>query len=217
MERKTMHSATLDRLPKYLAYLRSLPDEPDAMISSTSLGAALGISGILVRKDLAKICEKGHPKRGRLRSSVIHDIEKYMLVNEPVNAVVIGDGHLGLALLKCTTFANYGVNVLAGFGFSPIPTAKPWGKPLLPLDELECYCQQNSVQMGILAVSAEEAQAACDLLVRCGIRAVWNFSLCDLTVPEHVHLKQENIPALALPLCLALKKDSSDEMGMSKL
>lgn len=217
MKQKSANSATLSRLPKYLAYLKSLPGEPDARISSVSLGAALGVNDILVRKDLAKICGKGSPKRGRLLADVICDIERYFLVNKPVNAVVIGCGHLGLALLECTAFANYGINILAAFDHAPSRTIKANIKPVLSLKQLKSYCLQNSVQMGILTTSEDNAQDICDLLIYCGIRAVWNFSPCNLTVPDHIHLKQENIPASAVSLCLALKKDASDETGMSKL
>ena len=207
MERNALCPAILTRLPRYLAYLQSLQGESDAMISSAALGDALNISDVVVRKDLAKVCDKGLPRSGRLRSSIIHDIEKYLLVSKPVHAVVIGSGYLSLALLECEALTNYGVSVLAGFGFGSVLNGVQCDKPVLRIEELSDYCQDNHVDIGILTCAANEAQAVCDLLIRCGIRAIWNFSPCTLVVPAHIFLKQENIPGGVLPLCLALKKD----------
>ena len=58
---KSVSPAVLERLPTYLSYLRSVPTDV-VNISSASIARALGLGEVLVRKDLAAICDIGKPK-----------------------------------------------------------------------------------------------------------------------------------------------------------
>ena len=62
----------LERLPVYLNYLKSLPEETNN-ISATSIALALGLGHVQVRKDLALVSDGGSPKIGYLRSALVED------------------------------------------------------------------------------------------------------------------------------------------------
>ena len=64
MERKEISKSVLKRLPVYLAYLKSLPEDSAAHISATALANALGMGEVQVRKDLAMVSSGGRPKLG---------------------------------------------------------------------------------------------------------------------------------------------------------
>ena len=123
MERKEISKAGLKRLPGYVAYLRSLPDDGSPYISATALANALGMGEVQVRKDLAMVSDGGRPKIGYLRESLIEDIEQFLGYDNTTDAVLIGAGKLGQALLGYSGFDAYGLNILAAFDAKPVASS----------------------------------------------------------------------------------------------
>ena len=78
MEQKKISKSVLKRLPGYLTYLKSMPDNCPTHISATALANALGMGEVQVRKDLATVSDGGRPKVGYLRSGLIDDIEQFL-------------------------------------------------------------------------------------------------------------------------------------------
>ena len=119
MEQKEISKAVIKRLPSYLAYLRSLPESAPANISATTLPNALAMGEVQVRKDLALVCSFGRPKVGYPRQRLADDIEQFLGYDNTTDAVLIGAGKLGQALLCYSGFAAYGLNILAAFDVNP--------------------------------------------------------------------------------------------------
>lgn len=67
----------LQRLPRYLAYLKSLPED-DCNISATAIADSLELGDVQVRKDLAKVSVEGRCRTGRSKNRLILDIERYL-------------------------------------------------------------------------------------------------------------------------------------------
>jgi len=79
------------------------------------------------------------------------------------------------------------------------------------MSRLETFCKHYDVRIGIIAVPRESAQAVCDSLVACGIRAIWNFAPVRLKVPEHVVVRSENLAVSLTSLRLELKNRATSE------
>ena len=187
--------ATLGRLPLYLEYLRSLP-EMCRTISATAIAKALSLGDVQVRKDLAAVSGAGKPKIGYETEKLIADIENHLGYEKLTNAVLVGAGKLGRALLDYDGFEGFGVKIVAGFDCNE--TAQKRGtKDILPIREIGAYCREHNVKLGIITVGQGSAQDVCDNLVKSGIKAIWNFAPVLLKVPNGVLLKQENL-ALSL-------------------
>ena len=77
MEPNQVSKKLLNRLPLYLAHLKSLP-EHSANVSATAIAKALGLGDVQVRKDLAKVSEAGRRRTGRSREQLIRDIGDYL-------------------------------------------------------------------------------------------------------------------------------------------
>ena len=92
--------ATLGRIPAYIQYLTGLTDEGDAYISATKISRGLSLGEIVVRKDLAMISGSGKPRVGYLREALIYDLERHLGSQSLTNAVLVGAGRLGRALLE---------------------------------------------------------------------------------------------------------------------
>lgn len=192
MEPKTVSKKLLARLPVYLAYLKTLPAET-VNISATKLAKALDLGDVLVRKDLAKVSSGGRRKLGYIRADLIRDIEKFLDVNRTTGAIIVGTGKLGLALLDYVGFERSGIQVLAGFDIQPVAQKTADGKPILSMKRLEAFCRCHEVDIGIITVPDDQAQFVCDLLVGCGIHAIWNFAPAPLKVPANVTVQSENL------------------------
>ena len=187
--------ATLGRLPQYLEYLRSLP-EIRRTISATAIAKALSLGDVQVRKDLAVVSGAGKPKIGYETDKLITDIESHLGYERLTNAVLVGAGKLGRALLDYDGFENFGVKIIAGFDCNETVLTNG-AKAILPIREIGAYCKEHNVKLGIITVGQGSAQEVCDKLVESGIKAIWNFAPVTLKVPNGVLLKQENL-ALSL-------------------
>ena len=185
METVKISRKLLSRLPLYLDYLKSLPEE-EVNISATTIATGLGLGHVQVRKDLAKVAQEGRCKTGRPRAALIQDIQQYLDQTAASAAILVGAGSLGQTLLDSNGIAEAGLNILAGFDINPTAKQSPSGKPIYSIGRLAFFCKCYDVRNGIIAVSAEEAQSVCDGLVACGIQAIWNFASVPLRVPEHV-------------------------------
>lgn len=191
---KDLSKAVLRRLPVYLEYLRALPEDAAPNISATTLANALGMGDVQVRKDLATVSDGGRPKIGYNRQLLIGDIEQALGYNNTNDAVLVGAGRLGRALLGYNGFEEYGLNILCGFDVDEtlIGVTKT-GKMIRPFEDFDAFCLDRKVLMGIITVPAEKAQAICDRMIACGIRAIWNFAPVHLDVPKGVLVQNENM------------------------
>ena len=187
--------ATLGRLPQYLEYLRSLP-EMRSTISATAIAKALSLGDVQVRKDLAAVSGAGKPKIGYETDNLIADIESHLGYERLTNAVLVGAGKLGRALLDYDGFVNFGVKIIAGFDCNET-ALKKGAKDILPISNIGDFCRKHNVKLGIITVGQGSAQDVCNKLVESGIEAIWNFAPVSLKVPKGILLKQENL-ALSL-------------------
>ncbi len=184
--------ATLGRLPTYLKYLQSLPPH-HTEISATSIARELSLGEVQVRKDLASVCGNGKPKIGYRVSELTDGIENVLSERAPREAIIVGAGKLGTALLGYSGFSEYGINVQKAFDSNK----NKCGQNVLPISELRSYCALHQVELGILTVPPAVAQEVADEMVKSGIRAIWCFSSSHLDVPNEVTVQYENL-ALSL-------------------
>lgn len=194
MAKKEISKSVLKRLPGYLNYLKSIPDDGATNISATALATALDMGEVQVRKDLAMVSDGGRPKVGYHLQSLIADIEEFLGYNNTNDAVLIGAGKLGRALLGYVGFAEYGLNIVAAFDVDEsLSGQSESGKPILPLSQLELLCSKKKILIGIITVPAAHAQSVCDVLIANGIKAIWNFAPTHLDVPAGILVQYENM------------------------
>lgn len=211
MEPKKISKSVLKRLPGYLAYLKNMPENSPPHISATALAGALGMGEVQVRKDLAMVSDGGRPKIGYLREALIDDIEQFLGYDNTTDAVLIGAGKLGQALMAYKGFDEYGLNILAAFDVRPKIDKTDEGKPVYNIERLTQFCHANKVLMGIITVPAEAAQEVADLLISCGIKAIWNFAPTHLDVPSGILVQNENMATSLAVLSVHLQAQIKEE------
>ncbi len=179
---------SLQRLPVYLNYLRALPaEEANNYISSGSIAKALGLGEVLVRKDLAYTSCVGRPKVGYVREELIAALEEFLRCNDKKNAVVVGVGGLGRAIMGYGGFFNYGIEMVAAFDSDPVKIGgSVAGKPVLDVNGLAEGCAEYGVTLAIISVPAPCAQSVAEKLVDAGVKAILNFAPVQLKLPRNV-------------------------------
>ncbi len=197
MDKNPVSKATLGRLPSYLNYLRELPQDEYKHISATAIAKYLNLGEVQVRKDLAAVSGAGKPKVGYNTKDLISRLEDYLGYNKITNAVLVGAGKLGMALMHFEEFERYGVKIVAAFDLPEKIGDADSHVNLLPMNEFENYCTSQNIKLGIITVGEDAAQSVCNRMVKTGIKAIWNFAPCKIDVPNGVLLKSENL-ALSL-------------------
>lgn len=194
MYNRSISKQALKRLPTYLTFLKSLPDNYGLHISAATIAAALGQNEVQVRKDLALACSVGRPKTGYLINELIISLERFLGYNGVTRAVIVGAGSLGSTLFSYKDFINYGLQVVAIFDNDKNVIGREInGKKVMSTDELPKFLENNSIQIGMITVPIKAAQSVCDMLVDSGIKAVWNFAPIGLSPREDVFIHNENV------------------------
>lgn len=194
MKTTDVSRAALGRIPVYLRFLESLPQDVET-VSATTIAKALGFGEVQVRKDLGAICGSGKPRIGYTVSNLKESLES-LIDSRNGKTVIVGAGKLGRALLDYGGFSDYGLDILAAFD-TDVSQNNASGKPILPIDGLHDFCKENNVSIGVIAVPSKAAQEVCDKLCQSGIKAIMSFAPCKLTAPEGVAIQYENM-ALSL-------------------
>lgn len=192
--------ASLKRLPKYL---RILKEKESTYISSTEIADSLNLNPIQVRKDLALVSKSdGKPGIGFNVNELILDMEEFLNLNNITDAIIVGAGKIGQALMNYKGFENY-INILMAFDND---TNKCDNKKIFNIDKMENLVNRLNIHIGIIAVPKENAQDVCNKMIDCGIKAIWNFAPIDLKVPLNVSIKNEDLSASLLILLKEVKE-----------
>jgi len=108
--------------------------------------------------------------------------------------ILVGVGHLGLALISYRGFEKEGFEIVAAFDTEPGRRRdKKITLPIMGIDEMPKFIAENNVKMAILSVPAVVAQAVANRLAECGVMGILNFAPIVLTVPEDVMVNNVNL------------------------
>ncbi|MFN3699034.1 MAG: redox-sensing transcriptional repressor Rex, partial [Dictyoglomus sp.] len=174
--------ATLERLK---LYHRLLSEESKEYVSSEEIGEKLNIPPEQVRKDLSYLEYKGKPKVGYHVKSLLEELNRLFGIDKKVKVIIIGAGNLGSALANYPGFANYNIEIVGIFDKDQEKIGKKVGDlVILSLDFLERVIKRFNVEIGVICVPKESAQEVADLLVKNGIKAIWNFAPTFIKVPN---------------------------------
>jgi redox-sensing transcriptional repressor len=205
-KQKISAAPSIRRLPSYLHIIRQLQRDGEEYISGTLIAQELNLEPIQVRKDLAITGITGRPKKGYPVEALTGAIEQFLGWNVPRDAVLVGAGNLGAALLGYPEFRRHGLNIVAAFDKAPEKIgAAVHGVPVLPADTMDVRIRGFGVKTAILTVPSPFAQATADLLIRAGIRGIWNFTNVKLKVPDDVAVQKEDLSSGYAMLCVMMQ------------
>ncbi len=203
---RTISKASFRRLPRYHQIMRAFEDLGRKYISSKELSEILEINETLVRKDMADLSIRGKPNQGYSIENLRQTIEHFLGLKEPTEAFVVGAGHLGQALAMYPGFDLYGLRISGLFDNDPQKVGSIAGTfEIMSVFRLASMIEKHKVKLVILCVPKEAAQEVCDIAVKSGVKAVWNFTPQELQVPKEIRVRNEQIIAGFMALSYYLK------------
>lgn len=204
----------IHRMPYYLQYLKNIDTQNIEMISAPVIAAQFNLSEIQVRKDLSAVSSvSGKPRSGFSVKELIKDIEDLLGYHNINEAVIVGAGNLGKALLAYSGFSEYGLNIVAAFDCDKNIIGQSIGdKYVLDSSTISDVCSRLKIPIGIITVPAKDAQFVCDELLKGGVSGIWNFAPVHLSTPENVLVQNVNMAASLALLSRHLKENSSKEL-----
>ena len=188
-------SAVIKRLPRYFRYLRILIREGKMRISSAELSRRMNITASQIRQDLNCFGGFGQQGYGYNVNYLYAKICELLGVGAGFQAIIIGGGNLGRALVRNPMFEKRGVDISAIFDVDKKLIGKDInGIPVYHVDELEKYLSEHKADLAVLTLPKEEALSMATRVTKAGVEGIWNFTGQELgsieedCIVENVHL-----------------------------
>ncbi len=185
----------LERLMRYYRFLsKSSATNSAVTVTSAQIAEALDIDATQVRKDFAAIGLRGMGKVGFDVCEVCRSIRIVLGFDQQYEAVLVGAGQLGSALLAYSGFETYGLNFVAAFDNDKNKIGKKIADcKIRPMKGMKPFVKSRMIWLAILTTPADVSQKLVDRLVAAGVKAIWNFTPTLLAAPPSVLVRDEHI------------------------
>ena len=205
---KKVSESTVARLSMYLRLLTELQAEGVATLASEELARRCGTSAAQVRKDLSAFGTFGKRGRGYAVAELATELRKILGLSRRWRVALVGAGKIGAALLAYQDFRTQGFDIVSVFDRDDAKIGREWNGLMVQADADMNATLRKGIDIAIVAVPAEAAQAVVDRIVASGVRAILNFAPTKLSVPAHVTVKTVNMALELEGLSYALVNDS---------
>ena len=195
VERQSISPAVIRRLPRYYRYLCELIARGKTRISSSELANMMHVTASQIRQDLNCFGGFGQQGYGYNVNYLFAKISEILGVSAGFNAVIIGAGDLGRALVHLSMFEKRGVDIRALFDTGNEAEGKDCaGVPVYSIDQLEEFCSENKVDIAVIACPKPLVKDIAARCVKIGMKGLWNYMGVELDysddqiIVENVHL-----------------------------
>ena len=209
---KEISQAVITRLPRYYRYLGDLKDAGVERVSSQELSRIMRVTASQIRQDFNHFGGFGQQGYGYNVDYLYVEIGKILGLHKSHNLILIGAGNLGQAL------ANYMNFERRGFIFKGIfdKNHELYGKDVRgltvqPMENVEEFIRDNEIDIAVLTIPKTGAVDVADVLVKNGIKAIWNFAHVDLNVPEHIQVENVHLTDSLMKLSYNLNRNGNSE------
>ena len=182
----------IGRLPIYLRALNQMASMGREVTSSRELGEYLGMSSAQIRKDLSHFGGflSGKQGTGYHVETLRNRLQQVLHVDREWPVAIVGAGYLGHALAHYRGFSPRGFKVVAVFDVDVEKIGqKIDGMGVMSVDRIPVEIPSHGIQIAMLAVPVEVAQAVANDLIKAGVKAILNYAPINLAVPEGVHVQ----------------------------
>jgi redox-sensing transcriptional repressor len=180
---------------RYYRYLsESGFKKPPQTVASAQIAEALDIDATQVRKDFSAIGLLGIGRVGFDVCEVCRAIRIHLGFDQQHDAILIGAGRLGTALLAYSGFKRYGLQIIAAFDNDKDKIGREIaGCEVKPMRSMRPFIKKHGIRLAILTTPRQIAQKLADRLTASGVKAIWNFAPTRLAVPTGVLVRDEHI------------------------
>ncbi|MBR5439273.1 MAG: redox-sensing transcriptional repressor Rex [Clostridia bacterium] len=190
---KQISANVVARLPKYYRCLKELCENGVARVSSKTISEALNLTASQVRQDLSNFGGFGQQGYGYDTEYLMNRIRDILGLTKSHTAIIVGGGRIGQALANYNGFANENIEVLAIFDIKTEHIKNVSNITVHNMSELPQYLKNNKVDIAIISVQKEQAQAVAKKVIENGIKAIWNFAPIDLNFGKGIVCENINM------------------------
>ena len=212
MEDKAISQAVIGRLPRYYRYLGDLKDSGVERISSQDLSKLMKVTASQIRQYFNNFGGFGQQGYGYNVEYLYNEIAKILGLHYKHNLIIVGAGNLGQALANYVNFERRGFIVKGVFDINPDLHGKELrGVPVQPIENIEEFVKANDIDIAVLTIPKDGAVKTAEVLVRCNIRAIWNFAHVDLNVPDNIVVENVHLSDSLMKLSYGISKFDNAE------
>ena len=185
---------TIRRLSVYTRCLLQLEEDGVRTVSSQELADRFNLNSAQVRKDLAYFGEFGVRGVGYYVAGLKAELQRILGLDREWAVALVGLGNLGSALFHYKGFSRQGFRIAVIIDDDPAKTGREVDSvPIVSTRDMARELKARSIQVAIVAVPVESAQAVTDQLVAAGIKAVLNFAPVPLHASGDTTVKTVNM------------------------
>ncbi|MDD4089674.1 MAG: redox-sensing transcriptional repressor Rex [Tissierellia bacterium] len=186
--------AVIRRLPKYYRYLGELNKVGINKTSSRELSEMTGFSASQIRQDLNNFGGFGQQGFGYDVGNLRNEIGKILGLDKKYKIIIVGAGNIGQAIANYTGFYEADYEVVALFDKNPkLKGFSIRDALILDSDNMEEFLKNEHIDIAVICTPKSVSQQVAEQLVRCGIKAIWNFAPKDLKMPEGVYVENVHL------------------------
>ncbi len=208
------------RLPRYYRCLKAFEAEGKERVCSEEISRRMQVTASQVRQDFTHFGSCGMQGYGYDVHLLKERVSAMLGLTRAYHVIVVGGGNVGRSICNYQGFFREGFFVQAVFDLFPESVEVRPGVKVLDDAALEEYLTGHDVDIAVIAVEAEAAQAMADRLVANGVRAIWNFAPLNLEVPEGVAVENvfmsDSLFVLAYRFNEALKEENLPQWGENR-
>lgn len=187
---KKVSESTVGRLSVYLRLLGELEVEGVPTASSEELARRAGTTAAQVRKDLSFFGTFGKRGLGYSVAELQEALRSILGLQRRWRVALVGAGRIGGALVSYPDLRRQGFHIELVFDSDPGKVGQRWnGLMVRGESELDGVLERTQIDIVIVAVPVEAAQAIVNRVVAAGVRAILNFAPTKLVVPAGVTVK----------------------------
>jgi redox-sensing transcriptional repressor len=211
---KKISESAVRRLSLYLRFLQEAEAAGTETISSEELARRGGTTSAQVRKDLSLFGSFGKRGTGYSVRELVREIRSILGLARRWNVALVGFGKLGSALFSYRDFEQRGFQIRAVFDADPAKVGGTFGGLTVWADEeMDRVLREEEIDIAVVAVPADAAQAVVERIVKSGVRAILNFAPVRLRVPAGVTLRNMDVTLELEGLSYALTSGGANGNG----
>lgn len=203
---------SISRLAVYLRFLEDFVKEkgPHSTINSEELAKFLDINPHQIRKDLSYFGKFGERGKGYRPEELKDKLSQILGLAKKWNLCLCGMGNLGSALFAYQGFRQLHLDIVAIFDNDPDKIGKAVrGVKIFSSDKISRVVKQLNINIAIVAVPPQAAQAVTDKLTSAGVRAILNFAPTKLDMPASVKLRNVDLSTQLINLTYFLSSSQN--------
>lgn len=205
-----MPAVVIKRLPRYYRYLGDYLNEGIFRISSGMLSEKMNVTASQIRQDFNYFGGFGQQGYGYNVEYLYNEIAQILGLKEQYKAVIIGAGHLGMALANHQSFEKRGFDIKALFDIDPEKTGKIVNeKPILHINDIKEYIKRENISIAIITVPKPVVNEVAQDLAESGIKGIWNFTSAEIKVSGNIPVENVHMSDSLMTLSYKIKQEES--------